>query len=92
MKLRCTVWLRVGARADLPGPRCHTAPLAPVQKSVDGIERGHGVSCKQAGPPHRLHHPLHAAAHEGHEHRGVVGEQQQASAQLAEVVDNQFHS
>lgn len=58
--------------------------------SVDGVKHRHCVASKQAGPLHGVHHPLHRASHEGHKHRGVVGQQHQAPPQLSAMVDNQI--
>lgn len=85
-----SLWLQVRALAQLSGATSNIFPFPPVQMSVDGVKHRHCVASKQAGPLHGVNHPLHRASHEGHKHRGVVGQQHQAPPQLSAMVDNQI--
>lgn len=89
---KMSLWLCVRTGADLSAPAGDTFSLPKVQMPVDRVEHRHRVTCKQAGPLHRVHHPLHGAAHEGQEHCGVVGQQHQAPPQLPAMVDDQVDS
>lgn len=86
------LWFHVRARAELFWTTIDTFPLPPVQMSVDGVKHGHCVACKQAGPLHGIHYPLHGASHEGYKHCGVVSQQHQIPPQLPALVDDQVDS
>lgn len=89
--LRSSLRVRLFARQDLHGSPS-ASPAQPAQAPVYGVEHRRYALYRDRGPPDRLHEPAHGARREAHEHRHVVGEQEEAASQLLAVLDDQVHS
>lgn len=85
-----SVRTRLFARQDLHGGP--GAPSAqPAQVPVHSVEqRGYALH-REHGPPDHLHEPADGARREAHQHRRVMGEQEEAAAQALSVLHDQVH-